>query len=139
MKFLLHILEKSKQLNMSSLPTQIMSFIFFCILYHRKKNELLDTVQESLRRRFQDVETDEVLKAASNLVDPREWPSDKQDWAHYGSDLLHTVTGHFAEVLDRSGCDRYKAKHDEWPAAKVLIKSLPPSEQTRACKELLDL
>ncbi|CAL8238016.1 unnamed protein product [Merluccius merluccius] len=58
----------------------------------------------------------QVLKDYKHLLfvalvqdNPREWPSDKQDLAHYGSDFLHTVTGHFAEVLDRNGCDRKKA------------------------------
>ncbi|CAL8295850.1 unnamed protein product [Merluccius merluccius] len=132
-EFLEHFLEDTEDGQFHSVPL----LNFSQESRDRTKKELLDKVHESLLRRFKDVETDEVLKAASNLADPREWPSDKQDLAHYGSDFLHTVTGHFAEVLDRNGCDRKKAKYSEWPAAKVLIKSLPPSQQARAWEDFL--
>ncbi|TKS72003.1 Zinc finger protein 862 [Collichthys lucidus] len=104
-------------------------------VFSRVKKELLSSVVASLQHRFQGVEFHRVLLAASRLVDPREWPADQQELASYGIDHLSTVTEHFADVLDRMGCDQVKAKRIEWPSAKVIIKSLPQSLQQNAWQD----
>lgn len=82
----------------------------FPFYFPRVKRELLSSVVASLQHRFQGVESHQVLPAASRLVDPWEWPVDQQELASYGSDHVNTVAEHFADVLDRMGCDQEKAK-----------------------------
>ena len=89
----------------------------------------------ALKHRFQGVESHEVLLAASRLVDPREWLAEHGELASYGSDHISKVTEHFADVLDRNGRDREKAKRIEWPSAKVIIKSMPQSLQQNAWQD----
>ncbi|XDV11768.1 hypothetical protein PO909_000612 [Leuciscus waleckii] len=96
------------------------------------KQTLLCSVIARLQSRFKGVETHQV---PAKLVDPREWVADHQELACYGRDHLTTVCDHFANVLDRIGCDRDKAQHVEWPAAKVLIKSLSQSLQRNAWQD----
>lgn len=96
---------------------------------------LLRSVIARLQSRFKGVESHQVLQAAAKLVDPREWAADHQELACYGRDHLATVCDHFANVLDRIGCDRDKAQRVEWPAAKVLIKSLSQSLQRNAWQD----
>lgn len=106
--------------------------MFLC---HRMKAELLNAVVSSLQRRFKCVESEKVLQAASCILDPREWPKDTGELASYGNEELLLLTNHFAQVLDRMGCDCDAARHKEWPSAKVLIKSLLPGLQKDAWRD----
>jgi len=99
------------------------------------KQTLLRSVIARLQSRFKGVESHQVLQAAAKLVDPREWPADHEELACYGRDHLAIVCDHFANVFNRIGCDRDKAQHVEWPAAKVLIKSLTQSLQRNAWQD----
>lgn len=56
------------------------------------KRKVLSTTVDRQQSRFKGVEGHKVLQAAACLVDPREWPADKEELAIYGKDHLATVT-----------------------------------------------
>ncbi|KAJ8365057.1 hypothetical protein SKAU_G00138880 [Synaphobranchus kaupii] len=76
-----------------------------------------------------------LIRCCRLRQDPREWPADHQELASYGRDHLATVSEHFANVLDRMGCDQEKAQRVEWSSAKVPIKSLPQGLQRNAWQD----
>ncbi|ROL44187.1 hypothetical protein DPX16_17839 [Anabarilius grahami] len=78
-------------------------------LGHGLELAALDTInahEKMKRRRFKCVESEKVLQAACCILDPREWPKDAEALASYGREELLLLTNHFAQVLDRMGCDR---------------------------------
>ena len=47
---------------------------------------------------------DDILQAAQ-IFDCRDWPHNRNDLAHYGTDQINRLIGHFANVLARLRTD----------------------------------
>lgn len=45
----------------------------------------MDSLHNALSERFKCLETNDVLKAASKIVDARSWPDDQEDLATHGN------------------------------------------------------
>ena len=97
--------------------------------FQEERVAVLDSVHKALTNRFKCLDTDGVIKAASKLVDPRDWPDEPEELALFGAQDIQLLLGHFAEVLGSAGCDVKAARRDEWPALKTAVKRLPRSQQ----------
>lgn len=75
------------------------------------------------------------MRTSWQLVDLREWPTERDDLAVYGIDHIRKVGSHFADVLLQSGCNMEKAVQEESPEAKLLIKFRPVGAQARAWED----
>ena len=107
-----------------------------CVL----QDKLLDSVVRSLETRFQCLESSQVLKTASKLVDPREWQQDAsllipESGNRMPQNLpstaeLNVLLPHFGEILTSQGCDLATTRRVEWPKLKVAVKRLPTGMQS---------
>ena len=86
---------------------------------------------DSLQQRFQCLEVQTVLQSAVKLMDPREWPVEEESLATFGTDLVKTLTDHFAVILESKGCNRQAAITNEWPAVKVAVRRMPAGEKSK--------
>ena len=96
----------------------------------RTKLNLLDAVVRSLETRFQCLGSSLVLKTASKLVDPREWPQDATELANFGTAELNVLLPHFGEILASQGCNLATARRVKWPKLKAAVKRLPMGMQS---------
>ena len=99
-----------------------------CVL--QGKLNLLDSVVGSLETRSQCLESSQVLKTASKLVDPREWPQDATELANIGTAELNVLLPHFGEILALQGYNLATARRVEWPKLKAAVKRLPMEMQS---------
>ena len=59
------------------------------------------------------------------------WPTEEAEQASYGADHLRVIADHFADILDRVGCDNDQARHKE------VIKVLTQVQQSKVWPEIL--
>ncbi|VDI00488.1 Hypothetical predicted protein [Mytilus galloprovincialis] len=91
--------------------------------FTRQKQVIVDLIVAALDNRFEPMEKDPVLKAASLILSFSEWPQDRNDLATYGNEEMAYLLENFHEILERNGCnlDAIMDQNGEWKDFKAYI------------------
>jgi len=91
--------------------------------FTREKHVIVDMIVAALDNRFEPMENDPVLKAASSILTFSDWPQNRNDLATFGNEDMALLLEHFHTVLDRNGCDvdAIMGQNGEWTDFKGYI------------------
>ena len=103
----------------------------------RTKVQLLQSVREHVQARFASLDGGRLLKAASKVIDPREWPQDDQGLATFGVEEMETLTGYFQPLLEAKGCDVIRARRQEWVDVKAYVRRVPRAQWSTLWEDIL--
>ncbi|XP_076072048.1 zinc finger protein 862-like [Mytilus galloprovincialis] len=89
----------------------------------RQKQVIVDLIVATLDNRFEPMEKDPVLKAASLILSFSEWPQDRNDLATYKNEEMAYLLENFHEILERNGCnlDAIMDQNGKWKDFKAYI------------------
>ncbi|CAC5417109.1 unnamed protein product [Mytilus coruscus] len=91
--------------------------------FTKQKQVIVDFIVAALDNRFEPMEKDPVLKAASLIFTFSEWPQDRNELATYGNEEMAFLLENFHEILERNGCnlDVIMDNNREWKDFKAYV------------------
>ena len=98
--------------------------------------ELLHTLQSKLTHRYNFLKTNPIFKAATIVVEPRNWPFADPSFDSFGNEAIDTLYCHFESVLQKNSPVPKASFHLQWSGAKLLAKSRPTSALSSFWKDL---
>lgn len=102
--------------------------------FDARRKDILDSLQQYLKQRFDTMDTTDVLAAAS-VFDSRDWPTDKKELSLYGTEQISLLCKRFESVLTLNGCDIQELNH-EWMDLKVFVQHQKQRNTTQLCQLL---
>ncbi|MGH0115904.1 UNVERIFIED_CONTAM: hypothetical protein FKN15_054260 [Acipenser sinensis] len=98
------------------------------------RSRVIKALTSHLEERFQSLKSNQVLSAAA-VMDPRKWPSDRDELVSHGKKAVAYLCEHFKQVLSSNGCSMEEVMF-EWMAAKVHIIDTPRSQWCNVWKDM---
>ena len=91
--------------------------------HSREKEVIIDLILAALASRFESMEKDPILKAATTILTLSDWPENRNQLAVFGNEEIALLLEHFHEILERNGCnhDAIMDQNGEWKDFKAFV------------------
>jgi hypothetical protein len=91
--------------------------------HSREKEVIIDLILAAFASRFESMEKDPILKAATTILTLSDWPENRNQLPVFGNEEIALLLEHFHEILERNGCnlDAIMDQNGEWKDIKAFV------------------
>ncbi|XP_014666641.1 PREDICTED: uncharacterized protein LOC106808429 [Priapulus caudatus] len=100
------------------------------------RSDVITKLLKHIERRFASLKQD-LIHAATSILDTSQWPSAKEELATYANTSVDYTCRHFRDIIIKQGCNLEEVMY-EWQEAKLFIGDLPPARRHTVWRDIFN-